>query len=483
MSRELEAMSNYESYLDSSLEYLKQFITDMKSRPILFVGSGFSQRYINSPTWLGLLKQLVEENPEIEMPIEFFIQEHNGEYANIASELVDYYRTYAWENRTDEEQFPTFLFTATSRSIHLKYKIASILIGLMEEFHADTHILHDEIELIKKLNPQAIITTNYDSLLETLFPKYEAIVGQHVIHQKKSTNIGHILKIHGSVEDCNSIVIEQQDYDNFFKKQIYLIAKLFTYFMEHPIIFLGYSLSDENIKSILYNVKQIIDAEAEPMIDNMWFVDWSREQINPDTTPPREKSIPVGNGESVRVNYIKLHTYEKLYEALYQDSVDIEFLKQIEETVYNVVKSDTITNLEVDIASLRYLTDRESFLNTFTTATANNEVAAARTLVTFADIQDPNQLAVQYTLTATELCRRVYDGKREYWSHAYDLIRDVYNQTDVNLRASNNIYHVDMNGVSRYSMHMVHLLKKVKDMEPYTLTINNQEISYPIEED
>ncbi|AET58638.1 hypothetical protein HPL003_09375 [Paenibacillus terrae HPL-003] len=27
---------------------------------------------------------------------------------------------------------------------------------------------------------------------------------------------------------------EQQDYENFFKKQIYLIAKLFTYFMEHP---------------------------------------------------------------------------------------------------------------------------------------------------------------------------------------------------------------------------------------------------------
>lgn len=76
--------------------------------------------------------------------------------------------------------------------------------------------------------------------------------------------------------------------------------------MEHPIIFLGYSLSDKNIKSILYNVKHIIDTDAELMIDNMWFIDWSREPINPETTPSREKSIPVGNGESVRVNYIKL---------------------------------------------------------------------------------------------------------------------------------------------------------------------------------
>lgn len=475
-------MSNYDSYLGSSLEFLKQFINDMKSRPILFIGSGFSQRYINAPTWAGLLKQLIDENPEINMPMQFFIQEHDGDYAKIASELVDYYRTYAWKNYSEEERFPPFLFESHSRSIHLKYKIASILIDLMSQFDADNHPLKDEIELMKKLNPQAIITTNYDKLLETLFPKYEAIVGQHVIRQKKSTNIGHILKIHGSVEDCNSIVIEQQDYDYFFKKQIYLIAKLFTYFMEHPIIFIGYSLSDENIKSILYNVKQIIDAESEPMINNMWFIEWSREPINPDTIPPREKSIPVGNGESVRVNYINLHRYEKLYEALYQDSVDIELLKQIEETVYNVVKSDTITNLEVDIASLHYLTDRESFLSTITTPSADEEVAAAKTLVTFADIQDPNQLAAQFTLSATDLCRRVYDGQRSHWSHAYDLIRRVSIQTGINLRASNNIYYVNMNGISRFSINMVHLLKKVKDMEPYTITINNQEIQGLLEE-
>jgi|GEM_PF-1865057 len=475
-------MSNYDSYLNSSLEYLKQYIDNMKSRPIFFIGSGFSQRYIKSPTWGTLLKQLIEENPEIKRPMQYFVQEHNGDYAKIASELVDYYRTYAWEHHGNDEMFPPFLFESASRSIHLKYKIASILIDLMEQFDAETHELHDEIELIKKLNPQAIITTNYDNLLETLFPKYEAIVGQQVIRQKKSTNIGHILKIHGSVEECDSIVIEQEDYDNFFKKQIYLIAKLFTYFMEHPIIFIGYSLSDENIKSILYNVKQIIDAEVEPMIDNMWFIDWSREPINPDSTPPREKSIPVGNGESVRVNYIKLHTYDKLYEALYQDSVDIEFLKQIEETVYNVVKSDTITNLEVDIASLRYFTDRDSLLGAFTMPSVSDEQAATRTLVTFADIQDPNQLAAQFTLSATELSERVFEQEDSFWSYAYDLITDVRIQTGVNLRASNNIYHVRMNGISRFSMNMVQLLKKVKNMDPYVINIDGREISYPPED-
>ncbi|TKJ09057.1 hypothetical protein FC702_00790, partial [Bacillus cereus] len=118
------ATSNYDTYLKDSIQHLKQYIVDMKSRPILFVGSGFAQRYINSPTWGGLLEQLIEENPEIDMPMQFFIQEYNGDYVNIASKLVDYYHVYAWKNRSDEEQFPPFLFNATSRSIHLKYKIA-----------------------------------------------------------------------------------------------------------------------------------------------------------------------------------------------------------------------------------------------------------------------------------------------------------------------------------------------------------------------
>jgi hypothetical protein len=388
-------MSNYDSYLDSSLDCMKQYISEMKSRPILFVGSGFSRRYINTPNWLGLLERLINENPEIDLPIDYFLQEHDNNYAVIASILVDSYFNFAWKDKSSQgEQFPPTLFTsASTKSIYLKYRIATIIKELMDSFELESNEWLEEILLIKKLNPQAIITTNYDTLLEELFPKYSTIVGQKVIFAKKSTDIGHILKIHGSVDECSSIIIEKQDYDNFYTNQIYLIAKLFTYFMEHPIIFIGYSLNDENIKSILYNVKKILNPDAEPLIPNMWFIDWSRESINPDSILPREIPISVGNGESVRLNYIKLNTYEKLYDSLFQDSVDIEILKQIEETVYNVVKSDTITNLEVDIASLRYLTDRESFLNSLTST--SQEVNQSRPLMTFATINDPN-VTVKY---------------------------------------------------------------------------------------
>lgn len=455
----------------------------MNSRPIFFVGSGFSQRYINAPTWLGLLEKLIADNPKIDKPIKYFIQEHDSDYAKIASELVDYYRDYAWENEGNEELFPSHLYDSPSKSIFLKYKIASILTELTESFDLDVNEWKEEISLLRELKPQAIITTNYDTLLEKIFPKYEAIVGQQVINQKKSTDIGHILKIHGSVDDSDGIVIEEKDYEKFFDKQIYLIAKLFTYFMEHPIVFIGYSLNDENIKSILYNVKQIIDSQSEPMIHNMWFIDWSSEEIDPDETPPREKPISVGNGESVRLNYIKLHTYEGLYETLYQDSVDIGILKDLEETVYNVVKSDTITNLEVDIASLRYVTDRENFLKAFTTSgEAETTATGERSYLSFATINDPNQLALQFSLTATDLSSRVYSIEDYHWHHAYALIYRLQNQVGVDLREDNNEFHVRMNGVSRFTLDTVDLLQKVLNNEPYSFTINGETYSYPPEE-
>lgn len=411
----------------------------------------------------------------------FFVQEHEGDYAKIASELVDYYRDYAWENNGNEELFPSSLFSSSSKNIYLKHSIAKVLIELTESFDLDVNQWRNEISLLKQLNPQAIITTNYDTLLEKIFPKYEPIVGQQVINQKKATDIGHILKIHGSVDELESIVIESDDYEKFSKKQIYLIAKLFTYFMEHPIIFIGYSLTDDNIKSILYNVKQIFDSDSEPMIPNMWFIDWSSEDIGPEEIPPKEKPISVGNGESVRLNYIKVHTYERLYEALYQDSIDIESLKQIEETVYNVVKSDSITNLEVDIASLRYLTDREKFFKSLITS-AEAATSYESSLVTFAEITDPNQLALQYSLTATELSSRVFNIPNYNWYHGYALIKRVENQIGVDLRGNNNEYHVYMNGVTRFSLQTVDLLQKVLNNDPYTIIVNEKEYSYPPEE-
>lgn len=467
-------MNSYNFYLENSLEKIEEYLAKVKTRPIFFIGSGMSQRYIDAPTWIELLEQLIDENPYIDQPIQYYLQKYSENYPKIASVLAEEYRQYAWENR---EKFPEFTFESTSSNIHLKYKISSILENKLKQFNPDTHNLSNEIKLLKELNPQAIITTNYDNLLEKIFPKYESIVGQKVISEKKSTNLGHILKIHGSVEDPDSIVIEEKDYIEFERKQVYLHSKLLIYFMEHPVFFIGYGLNDENIKSILYDVKQITDQNIEPLIENMWFIDWSRDPINPEETPVQAESIPVGNGMSVKVNYIKLHSYDKLYKKLYQDSVDIELLKEFEETVYNVIKSDTITDLKVDIASLHYLTDRKKLLDILTDSPVedlNEDSQSQSQFLTIAKISNPEEMATRYPLTATNLSSEVFNIEKYSWQHAYKLLEEIKAKTGVNLRSNNNKYHLQLEGKSpNYSKDMVNLLKKVKNSEPFIIELSD----------
>lgn len=478
-----ERMSNYEEYLKDSLDRIQSNFTETKTRPIFFIGSGFSRRYIYTPDWKGLLQKLIEDNPEIDKPLQYYIQEYDGDLAAIASQLVNHYHEYAWNNHGNDDIFPSHLFDKQSKNIFLKYKIAFLLENYLDDLNIDTHEYSEELKAFSRLNPQAVITTNYDMLLEELLPKYHPIIGQQIIQSSDTSKIGHILKIHGSIEDLESIIIEKQDYDRFLEKQIYLLAKVFTYFMEHPIVFIGYGLSDENIKSILYNVKQMLDTESEPLIPNMWFVEWSSIPIPESEVPDTQKVISVGNGESVRLNYIKVHTFDELFNCLYQDSLDIDWLQKLEKTVYNVVKSDSITNLEVDIASITDFTDREALLKSLTQNTATSQSSGdehgASVLPTFVHISDPEQLASGWPLTATELSQRVYEDNTSKWHKAYQLINDVEVKTGVKLRESNNDYYVNLSGTSRFSLAMVELLKKVKDIEPFSIEINGRTLSYP----
>ena len=64
----------------------------------------------------------------------------------------------------------------------------------------------------------------------------------------KNHEIGEIYKIHGCVTEPETIMITSEDYQMIEEKNKYLAAKLLTIFIEHPIVFIGYSINDEDIK-------------------------------------------------------------------------------------------------------------------------------------------------------------------------------------------------------------------------------------------
>jgi len=99
---------------------------------------------------------------------------------------------------------------------------------------------------LQLIRPHALITTNYDQFLEVGFPEYQPVIGQSII-QGTQTLTGEIFKVHGCVSDYPSLVFTHEDYEEFARKKKYLSAKLLTYFSEHPLLFVGYSVSDHNI--------------------------------------------------------------------------------------------------------------------------------------------------------------------------------------------------------------------------------------------
>ncbi|WP_195659093.1 SIR2 family NAD-dependent protein deacylase [Blautia wexlerae] len=92
--------------------------------------------------------------------------------------------------------------------------------------------------------------------------------------------IAEIYKIHGSVQNPESIVINKADYQKFYDKGKYLAAKLMTIFMEYPIIFIGYSISDSDIQAILSDVVECLPLDKiETLQKKFIFVEYNLDFI------------------------------------------------------------------------------------------------------------------------------------------------------------------------------------------------------------
>lgn len=81
---------------------------------------------------------------------------------------------------------------------------------------------------LSEKNIAGVITTNYDDFVENNFNGYTKYVGQRQLVFSAVQGIAEIFKIHGSIEEPGSLIINEQDYIDFDKRSPYLAAKLMT---------------------------------------------------------------------------------------------------------------------------------------------------------------------------------------------------------------------------------------------------------------
>jgi hypothetical protein len=116
--------------------------------------------------------------------------------------------------------------------------------------------IHD---LIVKLDFPVIYTTNYDRNLEAAFVQRKkefvkiANAKDLASAEKGSTQI---VKFHGDLEDDDSLVLTETDYFDRLSFEAPLDVKFRSDALSHTLLFIGYSMSDLNIRLLLHKLWQ-----------------------------------------------------------------------------------------------------------------------------------------------------------------------------------------------------------------------------------
>lgn len=121
---------------------------------------------------------------------------------------------------------------------------------------AEPNEIHD---LIINLNPAHIITTNYDDLIERACNKkglfFDVVSKDQDLPY--SVNNKMIIKMHGDLNNKN-IVLKEDDYLSYFKNFQLIQNYIKSLISTHVVLFIGYSVSDINVKYIFQWVKDIL---------------------------------------------------------------------------------------------------------------------------------------------------------------------------------------------------------------------------------
>ena len=197
----------------------------------LFIGAGMSMAVLNSE-WSKIAlswKELIYEcAKEFDIDIKSQINTEGLSYPEIATEVAK----------------------LIAKSDHLDYKMS---VNKLKEKIAELTSWYPESEnriafgkLLENLNPNWIITTNYDLIIECLLTGKCLSLGPNdqLISPRKLIPIYHL---HGIRTDPDSIIISQEDYISLFRPNQYRQQKLSLSIKESTTLIIGYGLGDVNV--------------------------------------------------------------------------------------------------------------------------------------------------------------------------------------------------------------------------------------------
>ncbi|MDD5186927.1 MAG: SIR2 family protein [Methanoregula sp.] len=123
---------------------------------------------------------------------------------------------------------------------------------------------HKKLALINRV--KYIITTNYDPLFEFAYGDNRIVKITRDDELPSSTDKPErtvLLKIHGDLSRPDTVVITSNDYKKFDKKSI-ISGKIKSLLAEYPVVFIGYSISDQNVEKMLKDIYKRLKGRKHP---------------------------------------------------------------------------------------------------------------------------------------------------------------------------------------------------------------------------
>lgn len=303
-----------------------QSLKEKNQYPIVFIGSGMSKRFItNSPDWLTLLEEYWDK---INQSTDFYsylnnlrkeVSKNNPDYSDeqlqfkinaFAASFIQttFDKLYDSDNTIVPDLTPKKVFQENlspfKYSVSKRFSKLNFIPEKSEEISEFSKVLGKS---------KMIVTTNYDLMIEKLLKKEnksaDVFIGNTGFFND-TTGWNELFKIHGTAENANSIIITESDYEKFDHNALLLNAKLLTSLIDSPIVFLGYSLTDLNIRTLLNDYSENLPTDISKIADRITIVEYVENQL--------EIFENVEHDSSLGINYTKIQTnnYLKLFQEL-----------------------------------------------------------------------------------------------------------------------------------------------------------------------
>ncbi|MGM0903044.1 MAG: SIR2 family protein [Bacillota bacterium] len=259
-------------------------LIDNNEFPVVFIGAGMSKRFLKAfPDWTSLLEEFATEIGIKNFYGEFnnLIDEIKNEHPEYTQKEIDHYSNIrmgsiveaAYNKAFNDEKVKIEGFSARDAFNAKISPFKKAVAGRFSSYQLKDSSL-EELDAFKKmlLKTQIILTTNYDTFIEDMYNsesnyKITKYIGQKGFFQR-TYGYAELYKLHGSIESPNDIVIAENDYENFEKNSVLISAKIISMMMNSPIIFIGYSLTDINVRKIIKEFTRSLTSEEILFLEN-----------------------------------------------------------------------------------------------------------------------------------------------------------------------------------------------------------------------